>query len=367
MTKNVLIAFAILLMVSCAPKENAQDDVKPLSWYKGNTHVHTTLCGHADTQPDTVAAWYLDRGYNFLILSEHNQFIDPATVNLPSGRRDDFILIPGEEVTDFAAIHTTAMNISRLVKAQRQETDEMPVFNTEEYANAKVYLMQKHTDSIKGAGGIPILNHPNFVSGAAASYIQDVNGLDMLELHNGHPDVYNWGNDKHASMEQKWDSLLSAGRRVYGVSSDDAHSFKKWAPDVSNPGRGWVMVQSESLTPDAVTAAMEQGKFYSSSGVMLAEITLEDELYSVVVDEANTYKEIESPFVIGYKLQDNAEGFIIEFVSENGEVLQRSEGLSASFPFNKASTYLRAKITYSRNRGNDSEQFFAWTQPVFLP
>ena len=367
MAKNILIATAILFTFSCAPKDKPQDTAKPLSWFKGNTHVHTTLCGHADTQPDTVATWYLDRGYNFLILSEHNLFIDPATVNLPAGRREDFILIPGEEVTDFAAIHTTAMNINRLVKAQRQETDEMPEFSTSEYSNAKVYLMQKHTDSIKRAGGIAILNHPNFVSGAAASYIRDVNGLEMMELHNGHPDVYNWGNDKHASMEQKWDSLLTAGRRVYGVSSDDAHSFKKWAPDVSNPGRGWVMVQSESLTPDAITAAMQQGKFYSSSGVMLAEIAIESDQYKIVVDESTTYKEIESPFVIGYKLQENEEGFIIEFVSENGEVLQSTEGLAASFPINKASKYLRAKVTYSRNRGNASEQFFAWSQPVFLP
>ena len=34
-------------------------------WYKGNTHVHTTLCGHADSTPDFVAQWYHDRGYNF--------------------------------------------------------------------------------------------------------------------------------------------------------------------------------------------------------------------------------------------------------------------------------------------------------------
>ena len=30
---------------------------------------------------------------------EHNQFIDPQTVKMPTNRREDFILIPGEEVT----------------------------------------------------------------------------------------------------------------------------------------------------------------------------------------------------------------------------------------------------------------------------
>jgi hypothetical protein len=38
-------------------------------WYKGNTHVHTVLCGHADSTPEVVAQWYHDRGYNHLPLN----------------------------------------------------------------------------------------------------------------------------------------------------------------------------------------------------------------------------------------------------------------------------------------------------------
>ena len=83
------------------------------NWYKGNTHVHTILCGHADSTPEVVAQWYHDRGYNFLILSEHNKFIDPSTVELLGEIRDDFLLIPGEEVT--GPVHSTAMNVTRLV------------------------------------------------------------------------------------------------------------------------------------------------------------------------------------------------------------------------------------------------------------
>ena len=57
------------------------------TWHKGNTHVHTKLCGHADSTPQAVASWYLDHGYHFVILAEHNQFIDPASVKLPEDRR----------------------------------------------------------------------------------------------------------------------------------------------------------------------------------------------------------------------------------------------------------------------------------------
>ena len=33
-----------------------------------------------------------------------------------------------------------------------------------------------------------------------------------------------------------------------GVSSDDAHKLKKWGEKENNPGRGWVMVNSEELS-----------------------------------------------------------------------------------------------------------------------
>ena len=354
------LLFGIVLLAACSPKEKESVG----TWYKGNTHTHTILCGHADSHPDTVALWYLERDYNFLILSEHNQFIDPKSVNLPADRRADFILIPGEEVSDYEEIHTTAMNISREVFPQHP--NELSTVANNPFENFKIYLMQKHTDSIRSAGGTPILNHPNWRSGVSAANIQQVDRLNMIELYNGHRDVNNWGNKRHASMEQKWDSLLSAGRKVYGVSSDDAHEFKEWAVDVSNPGRGWVMVQSEQLTPDAITDAMAAGNFYATSGVMLKGIKADRKSYELDVDTEATLKAIESPYVVGYKNEKADDGFLIEFITDKGQVLHRVSGTSAKIDVPSGATYLRAKVTYSRTRSSKSEQFFAWTQPVFI-
>ncbi|MCG8308397.1 MAG: CehA/McbA family metallohydrolase [Cytophagales bacterium] len=353
---------ALLFFTACTRKEKSASDA--YRWYKGNTHTHTVLCGHADTHPDTVAQWYLDRDYNFLILSEHNMFIDPEEVKLPENRRKDFILIPGEEVSDYAHIHTTAMNIRRVVPTQYP--DELSTVKNNPFDNFKVYLMQKHTDSIRSAGGIPILNHPNWQSGASASDIGQVERLHMIELYNGHPDVNNWGTATHASMEQKWDSLLTAGRKIYGVSSDDAHFFQEWAADVSNPGRGWVMVKSKELSPEAITGAMASGDFYSSSGVMLSRVETDQEKYTVTADTSATYEAIESPFVLGYKSRERNDGFFVEFISDHGQVLKKMNGPSASFEVPEGKTYVRAKVTYSRTRGSGSQQFFAWTQPVFI-
>ncbi len=357
--KNLIIIVSIaFVLFSCSNSEKPPTAI----WYKGNAHTHTVICGHADTHPDTVARWYLDRGYNFLILSEHNHFINPDSVNLPPDRRKDFILIPGEEVTDHRHVHTTGMNVHRVLPAHRP--DPLPDSLPEGYENFKVYLMQKHTDSIRGVGGIPILNHPNWESGVPASNIEQVNSLNMIELFNGHPEVNNFGSDQHPSMEQKWDSLLSAGRKIYAVSSDDAHYFHEWGPEISNPGRGWVMVRSEKLSSEAISDAMEKGDFYATSGVILSKVNISDGSYEVVVDEKATIKSIANPYVAGYKTESQTPGFTIEFIIDNGQVIETTLGESAKITVPDNCSYLRAKMTFTTSNGH--EQFFAWTQPLFL-
>ncbi len=41
------------------------------TWYRGNIHTHTTE-SDGDAEPEVVAAWYRDHGYDFLVLSDHN-------------------------------------------------------------------------------------------------------------------------------------------------------------------------------------------------------------------------------------------------------------------------------------------------------
>ncbi|HUH11456.1 MAG TPA: hypothetical protein VMK65_00035, partial [Longimicrobiales bacterium] len=41
------------------------------SWFRGNTHAHTTE-SDGDSAPEVVVRWYRDHGYHFLVLSDHN-------------------------------------------------------------------------------------------------------------------------------------------------------------------------------------------------------------------------------------------------------------------------------------------------------
>lgn len=348
-------AAAIALLSSLAlyrqvPPADGNDD----TWYKGNTHAHTVLSGHGDSSPEYVARWYLDQGYNFLILSEHNQFIEPDSVELPPDRREDFILIPGEEVTGRKVIHTTAMNVDGLVDWHADHEH-------------KHVIIQHHVDSTLSAGGTPILNHPNFQWALTADDIRPVQRLYHFELYNGHPHVHNFGDSTHVSTEVMWDDLLTRGMLIYGVSSDDAHQFQKWGEAVSNPGRGWVMVRADELTPTSITRAMERGDFYATSGVILSEVDRGNDIYRVEIDPEKTAEEIESPYLVGHRVPLTSEGFEISFIGDGGEVLKATRGLEASYePRESESSYIRAKITYFRPaKGGLGEAFYAWTQPVF--
>ncbi|MBT6330150.1 MAG: CehA/McbA family metallohydrolase [Kordiimonadaceae bacterium] len=344
----LLIFLSVFIAVSGASAQQSK-------WYKGNTHVHTTLSGHADTTPDEVAKWYLDRDYNFLILSEHNKFIDPETINLPEGRREDFILIPGEEVTDDDhVVHSTAMNIEDLVPWNKD-------------ANSSVtQAIQFHVDATHDHGGTTILNHPNFEYAIRTGDILGTHDLYMFELYNGHNAVNNYGDEKHISTEVMWDSLLSQGMKIYGVSSDDAHQFQVMSPNVSNPGRGWVMVKADELSSEAMTEAMLKGDFYSTSGVLLKSIKSSSNHYAVTVDPEKTAEALKSTVLRGKYVKDGKAGFRIEYIGPEGEILSTTYNESAKYSVSEPMTYLRVKTTYTRAISEGGfEEYYAWGQPVF--
>mgnify|MGYP001193246418 FL=1 len=62
------------------------------NFYKGNIHSHTTR-SDGRLSPEAAISEYRDRGYHFLILTEHNRYTD-----LKGYDSDNFILLPGMEI-----------------------------------------------------------------------------------------------------------------------------------------------------------------------------------------------------------------------------------------------------------------------------
>lgn len=296
-------------------------------WYKGNTHTHTDR-SDGDSPPRYVANWYKNHGYAFLVLSDHNVFTDPATLEGVSD--STFLLIPGEEVTssfEGASVHVNALDIPHIVEARRAQT--------------LVATIQANVDAVREVGGVPHINHPNFQWSFGAEELRQVERDRLLEIWNGHPTVHNLGGGGTPGLEEVWDVLLKGGKRVYGIAVDDAHHFQgEFAPGRANPGRGWVEVRAPSLDARALVQALEAGHFYASTGVELDDVRVSGDRLEVYVREQGDFR------------------YTTSFIGAEGRILGRTHEDPAVYTLAAAEPYVRAKVVRSDGAA-------AWVQPTF--
>ncbi|MGY9004265.1 MAG: CehA/McbA family metallohydrolase, partial [Rhodospirillales bacterium] len=341
-----------LFSISCSTSRNGP----ATKWYRGNTHTHTSaLRGHAKTSPKDVTAWYHKRDYNFLILSEHDLFIDPKKVEMPKNKRNDFILIPGIELSE--ELHGTCMNVPDKVKkiSGKGKTNKQ--------------IIQSQVDRTLDIGGQFIHNHPNWLSRVKKEDIEGIKNLTLFEHYNGTMSVeQTFGSDEFESTQVIWDHLLGKGDVMYAVAADDAHSHE---PGSDAPGRGWVMVNAQKakeLTPKAITDAMLHGEFYASSGVFLDNCDFDNGTYRVVINKEATIKELANlAQVRGKPIKNGKAGFRIEWIEKSGKVFKTTTALSSFVKAKKDQIYIRPRIVYTRkNLKFGWEEYFAWGQPQFM-
>lgn len=299
-----------------------------LNWYKGNLHTHT-INSDGDSTPNEVASWYKEHRYHFLVLSDHNFLTEIDGLNAIHAAKEKFLLIPGEEVTDSfegRPVHVNAYNPARLVEPA--------------HGASLVETIQRNVDAIRRAGGLPSLNHPNFGWAVTSNDIMGVEDLSLFEVYNGHRGVNNIGGGGFDSLDEMWDAVLTAGKKIYGVAVDDAHHFKSYGRDLANPGRGWVVVRAATLTTEDIMQALASGNFYASTGVVLQDIQISDGELRVVIRPAKGTRQ--TTFFIG----------------AGGQVLGKSYENIATYRFQGGEQYVRARVQASNGD-------IAWTQPVF--
>jgi hypothetical protein len=328
----VFVTLAVLASVDSFSQPGPASEPAPRFW-KGNTHAHTTN-SDGDSAPEVVTRWYQDHGYNFLVLSDHNYLT--AEGSFPYARKDDFILIQGEEVTahyqaagteDKRPVHVNALDLKAVIEP----------WNGSEAADT----VQRNVDRIRDAGAVPHVNHPNFRWALTAQDLLRVSRYRLLEIWNGHPHVHNEGGGERPGLEAVWDELLGAGQVVYGIAVDDAHHFAgEFAADRSNPGRGWIAVRASRLEPKVLMQALEAGEFYASTGVTLREVRADRESLAVAIAAEGDFR------------------YTTRFVGPGGAVLATCGELECAYRFGGRETYVRATVTDSAGRK-------AWVQPVF--
>ncbi|MCX2743096.1 histidinol-phosphatase [Mangrovivirga sp. M17] len=397
MVKRITLLSIILLIFSCWPEKEVTSKAK---WYKGNLHTHSFWSDGNDF-PEMVLGWYKDNGYHFAVISDHNILQEGEKWKIVSNNKtntiaylkylskyednwveerenekgekfvrlktldeikpvlevpEDFIIIQSEEISDSyndKPIHLNVTNIQSLIMPAGGKSVSNVIQNNIDQAI-------KQRDET----GIPMiihLNHPNFMWAVTPEDIKKLKGERFFEIYNGHPLVNNYGDSLRPGMEEIWDivqtSYLKEGKPLlYGLSVDDAHHYHKFSIDKINPGRGWVMVKSDTLSPGAIINSLEKGDFYSSTGVILEDIIFENNTLQVIVRKDPN---------VNYKIQffgnkvSNGEG--------GTELLLEVEGTTASYTLTKEDLFVRAKIISDKLKENAQfvgEFEVAWVQPV---
>ncbi|WP_305982357.1 PHP domain-containing protein [Roseivirga thermotolerans] len=380
-----LILFGLL---SCQNEEQ--------KWFKGNLHTHT-YWSDGDAFPEMVLDWYKSNGYDFVSLTDHNilqqgekwkkipkshiyqqAFDDYLSAYgtdwveysrdsaglmvrlkteeeyLPLFQDKDFLIMRGLEITDSyngKPLHMNATNVKNLIEPR--------------HGNSVAEVLQNNINAVleqREATGQPIMphiNHPNFGWAISLEDMIALKGERFFEVFNGHPSVNNYGDSIRLSTEQMWDAIniayLERGQPImYGIATDDSHYYHQFGPQFSNSGRGWVMVEARELTGNAIVEAMEEGKFYASTGVKLSNYRVKEGTISLTIEaeEGVTYK----TSLIGVRKG-----------SKKAEVFAIKGGAEVQLAIPNDVLFVRTKIVSSRLKENPFEEGdfeTAWTQPV---
>jgi hypothetical protein len=277
-------------------------------WLRGNLHSHTT--NSDGTRPaEEVIGDYESRGYDFLAISDHDFLTDPT----PYRANTSLLLLPGVEVSARGP-HVLHIGATALI-----EPDE----------NRQTVL-----DNIAAQDALGILNHPNWgrnFNHFPHERMEALEGYVGIEIYNGVIERL----EGAPLATDRWDRLLSKGRRVWGFGNDDAHAPVDFE-------LAWNVVRVTERTPEAIIAALRTGNFYASTGVEITDITVQDGVFRVVTTNANR----------------------IRFFTQHGVCRQTTDGTAAEYILPTTDDGAK-RLLYVRAECYGTGGRMAWTQPAF--
>ena len=312
-------------------------------WLKGQLHLHSGNSGDSETPPPEVARWYADKGYDFIVFTDHN--VVTRGIEGPDG----LLVGVGAELTQNPR-HCTppprpGTKCLLHVNALFATGPAGPIPWTPLASAQRFAIYGRGVDTARRMGALAMINHPNFHHAADAALLLKLahGGAALLEVANEAVDSNNDGDPGHPSTVALWDAVLSAGGRMWGVATDDAHHYAD-ADAVRRRGemaftgdRGFVMVWAERRLP-AIRAAVERGRFYATKGLRLMRV---------------------APGKTHYRVEADGPAVRWRCVAD-GRVILESEGRAVQCPRAGVKRYLRVEAA----RADGAR---AWTQPLFGP
>ena len=170
--------------------------------------------------------------------------------------------------------------------------------------------------------GVSVLNHIDRADKLwSSSTILSLNDVLAIEIFNGGSDLISTGT---------WDTVLSAGKNVWGSANDDSH-HSSWSGD------GYTVVNSDLAIPTEaeILSEMNDGNFYASRGLDLS-ISVTDNTISA----------------------STTNGHWIRWIKKNGTVIKTTHSQNDSYTVDGSEQYVRVEIL------DPSSVVKAWSQPL---
>src|SRR3989339_816370 len=287
-------------------------------WVKGNLHTHTTN-SDGRQPPATMVRWYKDNGYNFLFITDHNFLTTFQAESLKTMQLPNFLVLTGEEVSCSFNKHANVFCMTRTL------------FDSLEFIHPFLYL-RNMLDLARSANALISINHPDWRFCVSTYDLMALSGVTHFELINEGKDGDNMGDSLHPSTEKMWDSLLTAGKRIFALTGDDAHNI-----DTTRIDRALIMGKTRDLSAGEILRSLKKGLCYGSTGPLFKSIEATQNTFRVSSEKPAH----------------------IEFIGTHGRTLTSVYGQEAEISLDTGEIYVRARIT-------DSDSLKAWTQPVYL-
>ena len=391
----------------------------PPRWFKGNLHMHS-FWSDGQWFPEMIADWFKERGYNFIAFTEHdthqtgdrwrefgpgdpmlNDYVDRFGEHWVQRRQGEarlmplaeyrhlfeepgrFLIINGEEVTTSwgpgGTDHSHWINVFNAPRALGAQHSS----GSSSDAMKQTFGAAAALGSESGRVVVAHLNHPNYIWNATAEDIAGAPSLTHMEIHTALDCAWTYGDDLHASAEQIWDIVLAhrlsrpGGGIVFGTATDDCHRYHAEAGTDMLPGRAWIMVRCQHLTPDRVMSAVRRGDFYCSSGVTLSNVRADAEGIRIDIEavEGVSYKAQFIGTRVGCDLTSapvlDTDGNTVRttrrYSDEIGCVFAEESGPTPSYEFTGDELYVRAVVISDADHPNPTipgDPQKAWTQPA---
>jgi hypothetical protein len=241
----------------------------PGRFWRGNIHTHSTR-SDGILSPEEVCRRYRAEGYDFLALTDHfsGRYGYPIVDTQPF-RTNSFTTILGAE------LHSGAMANGEIwhILAVGLPPDFAPSTNPDFLPTPGQESGPELAARAVAAGAFVAIAHPQW-SGLTLADARTITAAHAVEIYN-HGCATGCDRPDGAAIA---DLLLTDGRRVTLIATDDAHFHE---PDHFG---GWVMVKAEANEPEALLSALKRGDFYSSQGPELRDVWIEGD--EVVVESS---------------------------------------------------------------------------------